>query len=492
MKFPTHPLLYEINTRVWLKTQQKRLNEIPLSYWQDLKNNGFDLVWLMGIWTPSPTGQVIAQNHPGLQTEYAQALPDWKPEDIVSSPYAVGDYLPNSDLVSPEELIHLKQSLESIGLGLILDFVPNHTAIDHPWVTAHPEYYISRPSRSSLPDTYFFPRFYDAIAYGRDPNYAPWTDTAQLNYFKPETRQAMIEVLTELTKYCHGLRCDMAMLILNNVFADTWIKTFPCLKPETKPTTEFWQEAISQIQELDSSFLFIAESYWNTETQLQDLGFAFTYDKGLYDLLKHDMAWQLSHHLQTQPRPEHWVRFIENHDEARAARIFSELRSPTAALTVLTLPGLKLLHDGQLEGRQLKQPVQLVRQTTEAESTTIHALYNRLFKILNQPVFKEGIWKLVKMDSLDEQDHTANNLSGWMWTKDQTQWLIIVNPCSFESRGWLKSEWPAGQKTIHLEDHWQSQTYEYPRSQLQAQGLYINLQGYQAHVFEIQGLGVRG
>ena len=60
------------------------------------------------------------------------------------------------------------------------------------------------------------------IACGRDPFFPPWRDVAQLNYFNPATREAMIGVLTTIAQHCDGVRCDMAMLVLNDVFAQTW------------------------------------------------------------------------------------------------------------------------------------------------------------------------------------------------------------------------------------------------------------------------------
>ncbi|MBI4775896.1 MAG: hypothetical protein HY788_17270 [Deltaproteobacteria bacterium] len=146
--FPKHPKIYEINTRSWINALSNSLggrttlSSVPQEYWKNLKALGMDLVWLMGVWLPSPGSVAIARALPELKLSYSEALPDWTPDDVVGSPYAVAGYSLNPLLGTDEDLIRLRKKLEREGLGLILDFVPNHTALDHPWVAGHPERYV--------------------------------------------------------------------------------------------------------------------------------------------------------------------------------------------------------------------------------------------------------------------------------------------------------------------------------------------------------------
>ncbi len=114
--------------------------------------------------------------------------------------------------------------------------------------------------------------------------FPPWKDTVQINFYSREARDFLIDILFNLTELCDGVRCDMAMLPLNNIFFNTWIGVIKKYGFE-KPEKEFWEEAISAVKKKRQDFLFIAETYWDLEWQLQNLGFDFTYDKRLTDRL---------------------------------------------------------------------------------------------------------------------------------------------------------------------------------------------------------------
>src|SRR4051812_17824616 len=110
----------------------------------------------------------------------------------------------------------------------------------------------------------------------------------------------------------------------------------------------------------------LAEVYWDLEYKLQQLGFDYTYDKRLYDRLVKNDANLLRLHLRaTVDYQQRLARFIENHDEERAVTVFGRPRSCAAAVLALTLPGMRLLHEGQLAGRARRVPVQLGRRLDE-------------------------------------------------------------------------------------------------------------------------------
>ena len=249
-QLPRHPHLYEINTRVWLNSlsdqygRKLTLGSIPQENWDHLKDLGMDLVWLMGVWRPSPAGIAIDRRNPSLLRACREILPGFTPADLVGSPYAVAGYTLNPALGDESDLMRVRDNLRRAGLGLILDFVPNHTAMDHPWASAHPGRYVSSPSASVFgPEEAFSTLAADGniywVAHGRDPYFAPWPDTAQLCSGCPETRRALAAELLNIARFCDGLRVDMAMLPLNRVFAQTWAawlranRTFPFLTRST-------------------------------------------------------------------------------------------------------------------------------------------------------------------------------------------------------------------------------------------------------------------
>jgi len=181
----------------------------------------------------------------------------------------VHNYVVDEHLGGPEGLIMARQMLAQRGLRLILDFVPNHLATDHPWVFEHPDFFVqgTREDLAQAPGA-FFEVGGTVIANGRDPYFPPWQDVAQLNAFSSPLRQAIIEIVNSIAKQCDGMRCDMTMLLLNNIFMQTWGGHVGDPLPE-----EYWREVISAVRFQHPRVLFIAEAYWDLEWELLQLGF---------------------------------------------------------------------------------------------------------------------------------------------------------------------------------------------------------------------------
>ncbi|MCX8092311.1 MAG: alpha-amylase family glycosyl hydrolase, partial [Verrucomicrobiae bacterium] len=283
-----HPILYQINTRCWLRDlsaaheRKITLASVPDAEFTRWRELGFTHIWLMGVWTTGPKARALALSEPNLLRAYDALLPDWRDADVGGSPYAIADYKVPRALGGETGLARFREKLHAHGLKLVLDFVPNHVGVDHPWLREQPELFVQSPIEREgtfAQETATGTRW---IAHGRDPWFPPWIDTAQLDYRRAATRAAMLETLRAVAARCDGVRCDMAMLVLNDVFARTW-QAFPC--PSETPRTEFWQEAIPAVRREHPDFLFLAEVYWDLEARLQELGFDFTYDKPLYDAL---------------------------------------------------------------------------------------------------------------------------------------------------------------------------------------------------------------
>ncbi len=394
--WPKHPVIYEINTWVWLEELSREykspvtLARVPREKWDGIGDLKIDAVWFMGVWERSPAGIDIANKNEGLLTDFRRALPDYRTEDNVGSPYCVRQYVVDEHLGGPEGLAVARSELARRGIRLILDFVPNHVAPDHPWVTRHPEYFVQGNTDDARNDPASFVETGGKVfACGRDPYFPAWPDVLQLNAFQPGLRQAVIETLSDMAGQCDGVRCDMAMLLLNNIFERTW-----GLRAGAKPATEYWPEIIPAIKRKNPDFKFIAEAYWDLEWELQQQGFDFCYDKKLYDRMEHGDAENVRLHLLADlPYQEGMVRFIENHDEPRAAATFPDGKGRAAAVAILTLTGAKLLHEGQFEGMKTRLPVFLGRRPAEPVDHDLAAFYGRLLKEIDRDVFRRGEWQ---------------------------------------------------------------------------------------------------
>src|SRR5215831_10909790 len=353
--WPRYPTIYEINTWVWLACLSKTagtavdLRSVPASEWNAIAKFGFDAVWLMGVWERSPAGIAIANRNASLLADFRRALPDFRVQDNVGSPYSVRRYMVDQHLGGPEGLAVARGELAKRGLRLILDFVPNHVAPDHPWVGGHPEYFVQGSPDDARNDPGSFVTIGGrTYAFGRDPYFPAWPDVLQLNAFQPGLRRAVLETISGIAGQCDGIRCDMAMLVLNDVFERTWGP-----RAGSRPAMEYWADIIPATKKAHPDFRFIAEAYWDLEWELQQQGFDFCYDKRLYDRLEHANAESVRLHLSAEPVYQNkLLRFIENHDEPRAAESFTAAKERAAAVTTSTLPGARLFHEGQFEGRR--------------------------------------------------------------------------------------------------------------------------------------------
>jgi len=491
-KMRCHPLLYELNARLFIRRMSEKyrcaltLAMVPEEEWQLLARRGFDLVWLMGVWRRSPGARQQALLTPALRRQYNRVLPGWTDNDITGSPYAVFDYSLDLALGEPAELARLKSRLNRQGLGLLLDFVPNHLACDHPWTLSHPEWFVQGSETDILnhPDWFFSSDRRVYFAYGRDPNFPPWTDTVQVNFYSSDLRQALINELLQIAEVADGVRCDMAMLALNDVFGEVWgtmVRGYP------RPETEFWVEAIRRVKQRRPDFLLLAEVYWGLELKLQQMGFDFTYDKPFYDRLLSSSPGDIRSYLMANGMPqERSARFIENHDEPRAVTAFGCERSLAAAVVLATVPGLRLFHDGQLEGRRIHQPIQLVREPKEATDAEVMQFYDRILSVCNAPAFHEGEWRLMEVKQAGEGNKSHHNLLAWLWHYAEQRKIVVVNYSPNPAQGWLKLPLPL--KTtgrVVFRDELTGIAYTQDTDEVNKQGLYINLGPYHAQILDI-------
>jgi hypothetical protein len=461
------------------ETRHITLADVPGREWDAIASRGFAFVFLMGVWKRSALGRRLAMEDESLRAEYDRVLPGSTSDAICGSPYCVAAYEPDPRVGGWTGVDAARTELHRRGMRLILDFVPNHTAFDHPWTSAHPERYVQGTPDDERNAPADFRRVGDAVlACGRDPFFAPWRDVAQLNYFNLETRHAMIAQLRDLALHCDGVRCDMAMLMLNDVFDRTWRRLLRDRWPV--PVDEFWPGAIRECRDLT----FLAEVYWDREWTLQQQGFHFTYDKRLYDRMQGSSADDVRGHLRADPAfSDRLVRFIENHDECRSAVAFAR-RLPAAAVIFSTVPGMRFFFDGQLEGREIRTPVQLCRWPDEPPNRQVVSMYERLLDVTADSLFHDGEWKLI--DVASSGDNSFSELIAYRWRIDQRLALVVANLGAGTASGHVPvvADLPAG-AAFDSTDMLSGATYRWTRRSLDVRGLFVRLDPGGAHIFII-------
>ena len=485
-----NPHLLEINALTFINRLSAKyarpvtLGTVPDSEWKSLAESGFDYIWLMGVWQRSPASRRLAIRSPGLRKDFTRILPGWKEDDVSGSPYAIYSYNLEPCLGKADELASAKAQLNRLGMGLVLDFVPNHLAMDHPWTLAHPEYFVQgRPKDVKLHPDWFFRTKNTYLAHGRDPYFSAWDDTVQVNFYSRDLRKALIGELAGISDVADGVRCDMAMLALNGIFE--WVWGGIVEKPH-RPEAEFWNEAIGSVRGKHPDFLFMAEVYWDLDDELRELGFDFTYDKALYDHLRWDPAREIAQHIRDEGENiVRQVHFLENHDEPRVAALFGRERSMAAAIIFSTLPGMRFYQDGQLEGRQMRVPVQIAVEPAEKADSAISDLYGRLLDITKGEVFHEGTWRMLSVERAWESNESHHNVLAWQWDLGDRRDIIAVNYSAERSQAWLKPAVPPELRgQIVMEDAFSGVTYVREIEELVSKGLYVDLGPYRAHAME--------
>ncbi len=487
-----HPQLLELNAFFFISRMSKKygrpltLTTVPVVEWKSFAEQGFDYLWLMGVWARSPGSAAHAAKEPGLCRAYDLILPDWTRKDVTGSPYAIYGYELDPYLGKPEELLQLKMKLNGLGLGLILDFVPNHLAFDHPWTLEHPELFVScRPETlRAHPEWSFITADGKKLAHGRDPYFAPWIDTVQINFWSPKAREALLTELLKISEIADGVRCDMAMLAMNDIFQKVWGEHIL----EARPFTEFWEEMIPEVKKIAPNFLFIAEVYWDMDWPLQQIGFDFTYDKRLYDRMFFDSAISVGEHLNAEPAyRDKCLRFIENHDEERATVTFGKQKSRAAGIIAATVPGLRFFYDGQLEGRRIRTPVHLRREPPEPADPVTAAIYQRLLKYIKSPATHDGEWTLLETRPAWEKNETHRTILVWLWGCGQDWKLVVVNYSMIRAQASIRlPEFLSRKYFIQFRDALTDKLYDRTGEELSQKGFYVDLQPWQAHLFDFK------
>jgi hypothetical protein len=461
--------VWEVHTWCWLGALADELGrpvtlaDVPEGAWDALARPGVDAVWLMGVWERSPTGRALAAVLFGGRYPAA---------DVVGSAYAVRRYVPDARLGGAEGLAAARAALARRGVRLVVDLVPNHVALDHPWVDEHPDWFVHTDD--------------GAIARGRDPYFPPWEDVAQLNVFHPGLRAALAATLEDLAEVADGVRCDMAMLLLSDVVVRTWGE-----RAGAVPAVEPWREVLAPVRASHPGFAVVAEAYWGREGDLRHLGVDACYDKSLYDAFVHgDVDAVRARVGDIADDPTGGVRFVENHDEPRLAATLGAAGAWRSALVATaTLPGWLLLHEGEQAARRERTPVQLARYLAEpppgdggVDAVAVAAVHDRLLGALAGGL-RRGTWTVREVTGWPDDD-SWRRLVAWTWEGDD-RYLVVVNLGDGPAHGRVVVPgWPG---PLALDDLLHDARYDRDGDELGTTGMYVGLDGHDAHLFRIAG-----
>jgi hypothetical protein len=483
-----YPALFQINTRVWLTAlaaqlgRPATLDDVPDAELDRLARAGFEWVWLLSVWQTGTAGQQASRSNSEWRHEFEQTLADLREEDIAGSGFAITGYSAHPRLGGDEALARLRARLRERNLKLMLDFVPNHTALDHRWVQLYPQHYVAgtQADLERAPQDYTKIAGADGdliLAHGRDPFFPGWPDTLQLDYSNPSTQEAMLAALQKIAGQCDGVRCDMAMLILPDVFERTWGR-----RPQA-----FWPHAIRCVRDRVNDFCFMAEVYWDLEWTLQQQGFNYTYDKRLYDRLRDGHARPVREHFHAGlDFQDKLARFLENHDEPRAAATFSPTVHQAAAIVTFLSPGLRFFHQGQFEGRLKRISPHLVRAPAEALDESLQEFYDRLLSLLRRSVLRDGDWRLLDCVPAWDGNWTWDSFLAFSWQGGGDRLLVVVNYADHQSQCYVRPPLPTVDgRMVRFTDVMGSAVYDRADRDLAAQGLYLDMQPWGYHVFDM-------
>jgi hypothetical protein len=493
MPLVRYPMLFQINTRVWLQRlscdagKQVTLADIDDGTMDGFAENGFDWLWLLSVWQIGTAGRIVSRSNPQWRAEFKTVLPDLTEDDICGSGFAITAYTVSDAMGGEWALAEFREKLAKRGVKLMLDFVSNHTALDHAWVKSHPDYYIqgnevafsASPHNYTKAETALGQR---VLAYGRDPNFPGWPDTLQLNYANPELQAARIDELATIADKCDGVRCDMAMLLLPEIFQHTWGVT-----PEP-----FWPKATAAVRAKYPGFTFMAEVYWDLEWTLQQQDFAYCYDKRLYDRLRAGAVRPIRDHLGAGlDYQDKLARFLENHDEPRAATEFPWPQHQAAAIITFLSPGLRFFYQGQFEGAQIRVPPHLCRGPVEAVNPDVREFYSKLLQVLKETkAFREGSWSQLQPQPAWSGNWTSAAFVACAWVGvDGSRYVVVINYAGNQGQCRLPLPFPEFRgRQVRLTDVLGTEKYDRDGSDLADNGLFIDHRPWDFNVFEVHAI----
>jgi hypothetical protein len=245
------------------------------------------------------------------------------------------------------------------------------------------------------------------------------------------------------------------------------------------------------VRERVPGFCFMAEVYWDLEWTMLQQGFDYAYDKRVYDRLREKHARPVREHLYAGlDYQNRLARFLENHDEPRAAATFVPGRHEAAAVITFLSPGLRFFHQGQFEGRKKRISPHLVRAPLEPVDTTLQQFYDGLLTVLRQPTVRDGQWQLLECRPAWDGNWTWDGFIAFAWQgPENRRLLVVVNYAG--NQGQCHVRLPFDDligRPVRLQDRMSPAVYDRNGDDLVLPGLYLDMPSWGYHVFEVTGI----
>ena len=237
----------------------------------------------------------------------------------------------------------------------------------------------------------------------------------------------------------------------------------------------------------------MAEVYWDLEWTLQQQGFDYAYDKRLYDRLREGHARPVREHFTAGlDYQDKLARFVENHDEPRAAAAFAPGKDEAAAVLTFFSPGLRFFHQGQFEGYTKRISPHLGRAPDEMPNPRLQQFYEQLLDAVHRPAFREGQWRLLQCIPAFDGDQSFDNFIAWSWQLPGGERLLIaVNFSAHHSQCYVPLSFAElGDSMWLLADLLGNARYERNGNELRSRGLYLNVAPWQYHVFDLSRVAI--
>jgi len=475
------------NAYVWLDQLSKvyqrpiqHLDQIPDEELDRLAQWGFTGLWLIGLWERSLASKRIKQ---------LRGNPD-----AVASAYSLMDYQIAGDLGGEEAYQSLRHRAWHRGIRLASDMVPNHMGIDSHWVMEHPDWFISQdyspfPSYSFngtnlswdervgiyVEDHYFnntdaavvFKRVdhwsgqEKYIYHGNDGTSMPWNDTAQLNYLKPEVREAVIQTILHVARKFPVIRFDAAMTLAKKHFQRLW---FP--EPGTGGAIpsraehglskdqfdaaipiEFWREVVDRVAQEVPDTLLLAEAFWLMEGYfVRTLGMHRVYNSAFMHMLRDEKNAEyrlvIKNTLEFDPEIlKRYVNFMNNPDERTAVDQFGKEDKYFGICTMMvTLPGLPMFGHGQVEGFTEKYGMEYRRAywDEKPDEHLIERHKRQIFPLLKKRYLFSQVQDFLLYDFYSTEGYVNEDVFAYSNRSGSERGLVVYHNKFATAKGWIR------------------------------------------------------
>jgi glycosidase len=458
----------------------RTLDQVPNAELELLARRGFNALWLIGVWERSKASQRIKQL-------------TGNPEAAASA-YSLHDYVIAQDLGGELAYNDLSERAGARGIRLASDMVPNHMGIDSRWVIEHPDWFLSLPyppypSYSfNGPDVasdgrveikiedHYYERTDAAVVFrrvdrwtgdtrfiyhGNDGTSFPWNDTAQLNYLKPEVREAVIQTIIRVARRFPIIRFDAAMTLAKKHYQRLWFpapgsgggipsraeygltrQEFDAAIPE-----EFWREVVDRVAAEVPGTLLLAEAFWLLEGYfVRTLGMHRVYNSAFMNMLRDEenanYRTVIKNTIEFDPEIlKRYVNFMNNPDERTAVDQFGKGDKYFGVCTMMaTLPGLPMFGHGQIEGYTERYGMEYRRAYyDESPDTWLVARHEREISPLlhRRPVFAE-VQNFLLYDFFTDSGHVNEDVFAYSNRLGNQRGLVVYHNRYADTRGWIR------------------------------------------------------